>query len=105
MDGDEIFLFGFSRGAYTARAIGGLIARIGFLHKTVNFQQVYASYQKRQQASEAALPGADGIQSGFRATQRIKAIGVWDTVGSLGVPGNERTYAFHDTTISESKFI
>jgi len=96
--GDEIFLFGFSRGAYTARAIGGLIAHIGILGKSVNFQHVYDEYQKRTQNFE----GADEHQSGFRSTQTIKVIGVWDTVGSLGTPDKpmDRTYAFHDTTIS-----
>ncbi|KAF7979874.1 hypothetical protein HWV62_40649 [Athelia sp. TMB] len=104
--GDEIFLFGFSRGAYTARAIGGLIAHIGIIPKpvdsmeSVDFQKVYAKYSK---------PGrnfkAEGIteEFGWKSMQTIKVIGVWDTVGSLGLPMTSnltRSYAFHDTTIS-----
>ena len=97
VEGDEIFLFGFSRGGYTARAIGGLIALIGILGKGINFRQVYDRYQKR-----GSNFGEDEHQSGFRSMQKIKVISVWDTVGSLGAPDQpmDRTYAFHDTTIS-----
>ncbi|KAF9523020.1 hypothetical protein CPB83DRAFT_899147 [Crepidotus variabilis] len=99
IDGDEIFLFGFSRGAYTARAIAGLIAHIGILDKAANFQQVYEKYQKRGRN----FVGESKMQGGFRSTQTIKVVGVWDTVGSLGAPSDipaGRSYAFHDTTIS-----
>lgn len=99
--GDEVFLFGFSRGAFTARAISGLIARIGYIGKAVNFQKIYSEYQARSQE----WVGADEHQSGFRSTEPIKVVGVWDTVGALGVPGKEtdRSYAFHDTKISPSE--
>lgn len=101
--GDEVFLFGFSRGAFTARAIGGLISRIGYIGKTVNFQTIYDEYQRQGQNGT----GLDEYSGWFQSTEPIKVIGVWDTVGALGTPGKEMgpSYAFHNTKISPSKLI
>ncbi|EIN12506.1 hypothetical protein PUNSTDRAFT_42103 [Punctularia strigosozonata HHB-11173 SS5] len=81
---DELFLFGFSRGAYTARCLAGLIDCVGVLPKTDmdRFHELYARYQSNQSA-ELIKEKEAGILG--RST-RIKVVGVWDTVGSLGVP-------------------
>ena len=82
--GDEIFLFGFSRGAYTVRSLGGLIRNIGLLRReragalAVGFE-MYTSKKC----------GPDSITARkFRATNSnevtIKFMGVYDTVGSVG---------------------
>lgn len=82
---DEIMLFGFSRGAYTVRALGGLISQIGIMKKDAlrEFPSIYLKY------SEGKLSEKDCNHMAHRVDPkdvRIKVIGVWDTVGSLGIP-------------------
>lgn len=78
---DKLFLFGFSRGAYTARALAGMLNKVGLLQKgSVNLIP-YASdlYNTRNN---------DQIAAGFKKTYcnecKPHFVGVWDTVGSLG---------------------
>jgi uncharacterized protein (DUF2235 family) len=103
--GDEIFLLGFSRGAYTARAVGGMIGDLGLLTKEglMYFPEIYEDYQHRNDTRYVSkfrdIPFPDKPpfddpkyleeleRRGLTVTRiPIKAIGVWDTVGSLGVP-------------------
>jgi len=99
--GDEIFLFGFSRGAYTARSLAGMIANCGL--PTGSFTddcvtQAFAAYRDPvNRASMLAKLGACGL-----GDATIRMVGVWDTVGSLGIPAifgqvDERKYGFLDT--------
>ncbi|MEO6802531.1 MAG: DUF2235 domain-containing protein [Granulicella sp.] len=105
-DGDEIFLFGFSRGAYTARSIAGFIATCGL--PTGSFTddcvtQAYAAYRdKPNRAAILATLGACGLGQAI-----VRMIGVWDTVGALGVPAlaggiDAKQYGFLDTNLSPS---
>lgn len=101
--GDEIFLFGFSRGAYTARSVAGLIGYAGLLQKgdMDEFALVWEGYRLKNQ------PGRPDVLVHFPLRHQdvpIKCIGVWDTVGDLGIPGHldqifTRFYQFHDTTL------
>jgi len=103
-DGDEIFLFGFSRGAYTARSVGGLINFAGLIgkHDLDRFFELWDGYKER---GAAALAGFKGRHENVA----IKCIGVWDTVGSVGIPGDlakfdlffRRYYGFHNTDLGE----
>src|SRR5215468_11067155 len=102
-DGDEVFLFGFSRGAYTARSIGGLVGYAGLLHKADmdRFALLWEGYRLRGKQDQAD-PRPQFADRHFPV--RIKCIGVWDTVGSLGIPGNidkafADFYEFHDTSL------
>ncbi|MES0881808.1 T6SS phospholipase effector Tle1-like catalytic domain-containing protein [Roseibium sp. SCP14] len=90
-DGDQIYLFGFSRGAYTARALAGLIHMIGLIPID---QQNIASYALRayKQASfdgDFTIPWHFSKVSGAKPV-RIKFLGVWDTVASVIVPRPDR---------------
>jgi len=88
--GDEIYLTGFSRGAYTARSVAGFIRNSGLLRKDfVNskLEDAFTLYKRRDDKSH---PNSDEAKE-FRANYcyenvRIKFIGVWDTVGELGIP-------------------
>lgn len=103
--GDEIFLFGFSRGAYTARSIAGLIGWSGMLRKgdMDEFQVLWHGYKAKN------LPQPVDVLPRFPARHqavRIKCVGVWDTVGALGIPGaghafldTRNMYQFHDTNL------
>lgn len=110
--GDEIFFFGFSRGAYTARSIGGMIRKCGILQRE-SIQQ----YKKALLLYQDPDVDPDGGQAvAFRKEHSIvkegsipiQCIGVWDTVGSLGIPLRglrsltRRKYQFHDTELSSS---
>ncbi|TFK68525.1 hypothetical protein BDN72DRAFT_841565 [Pluteus cervinus] len=82
--GDEIFLFGFSRGAYIARALSGMICKVGLLPRH-NYPQldfaftVYNTYDK-----EGAVL-ARKFKDTFAMNVPIQFIGVWDTVSSVGI--------------------
>lgn len=103
--GDEIFLFGFSRGAFTARAIAGLIDQIGLLTRTgIPFLgEIFRDIQHRHDPDYHPKypnipfrnkPSADDPRYRQEMRRRgltilgvtIRAVGVWETVGSLGTP-------------------
>ena len=101
--GDEIYLIGFSRGAYTARSLGGMIAACGMATGAVSgdcVAQAFAAY--RNPANRAALLAGMGSCGLTQAT--IRMIGVWETVGSLGIPAifggvDYSQYGFLDTNL------
>ncbi|MBV9281455.1 MAG: DUF2235 domain-containing protein [Chloroflexi bacterium] len=85
---DDIFLFGFSRGAYTARSVAGLIRNCGLL-KREHLDQLsaaYTLYRRRDDASHPTAVESQVFRKAFAYEARIKFIGVWDTVGALGIP-------------------
>lgn len=105
--GDELFLFGFSRGAYTARSLAGLIRNSGIVKKIYSHMIPAANelYRRRDDASHPREEEAKKFRQDYSWETRIRFIGVWDTVGSLGIPGRFRTltswkYRFHDVELS-----
>lgn len=113
MDGDEIFLVGFSRGAFTARSVASMISKLGLLTRegVENFYSIFTDMQHwmdanyhdpypnspfpdKPKGAGAAKEYRDKLEKlGLtRITQangdliKVKAVCVWDTVGSLGVP-------------------
>ena len=86
--GDEIYLFGFSRGAYTARSIGGLISEFGLLTKRGmdGIAYVLDAYEKKTLSDPNTFKSLTDNYERAAADVPIKFIGVWDTVGSLGIP-------------------
>ncbi len=113
--GDEIYLFGFSRGAYTARSIAGLIHNLGVLCRC-NLPLVSVAYNHYKDRTDAWKPGGAESEK-FRKEYchpyptKIRFLGVWDTVGALGAPYGELLgrildalfkTGFHDVTLSRS---
>jgi uncharacterized protein (DUF2235 family) len=104
-DGDSIYILGFSRGAYTARSLVGLIRNCGLLRmsdKTL-IERAYAIYRSREEVdSEHAV----AFRSANSRSININFLGLWDTVGALGIPlqsfkeFNSEQYAFHNTRLS-----
>ena len=89
-EGDEIFIFGFSRGAFTARSLGGLIGTIGLVHprRLGKLPDGWAYYRTPEKQRDTPKARAHLAALGERLVDiPIKCIGVWDTVGSLGIPG------------------
>ena len=123
-EGDEIWLFGFSRGAFTVRSLAGFIRKCGILDKDHSrlIKEAYKIYRYRDTDSNPdRRGGADSVAATeFRekyaqknangeAMVAIRFIGVWDTVGALGVPLiGPRTriarwrWGFHDARLSRS---
>ncbi|KAI8963932.1 hypothetical protein F5Y11DRAFT_346006 [Daldinia sp. FL1419] len=115
VDGDEIILVGFSRGAFTARSIGGMISDLGLLTRegmeffypvfkdmqnwmNPNYEDPFPQvpFPNKPKGPRAADEYRDMlVKHGYTRVRqnkgkgdliKVKAIGVWDTVGSLGIP-------------------
>ncbi|KAJ3574362.1 hypothetical protein NP233_g1816 [Leucocoprinus birnbaumii] len=82
--GDKIFLFGFSRGAYTARALAGMVHKVGLLPKS-NYQQVPFAYKMYSREDETGWKQSAAFKKAFSIDVDIQLLAVWDTVGSVGV--------------------
>jgi hypothetical protein len=123
--GDRIFLFGFSRGAYTVRSAGGMISQCGLLDLSVPglkddliwaaVDRMFEHYRnpdngKQPPSAPHGLSFHNSAPDGS-GTKRtpIHFIGVWDTVGALGIPDDlallnliddPARHSFHDTDLS-----
>jgi uncharacterized protein (DUF2235 family) len=107
--GDELFLFGFSRGAFTVRSLSGLIRNSGILNMkyTDRIPRAYNLYRSRHPTYHPKEFEATLFRKTYAVEEvtKIKFIGVWDTVGALGNPlflkgiVSERN-EFHDTELS-----
>jgi len=110
--GDELFFFGFSRGAYTVRSLAGLVRNAGILksNKAERIPEAYAMYRRRGRAASPDSLAAEDFRHQHCHADRtpLAFIGVWETVGTLGIPSpfwgslNKRSFLFHDTALSSS---
>lgn len=119
--GDRIWLFGFSRGAYTVRSLGGMISRCGLLDASAPdlddkaiwamVNELFAAYRKKKTLKPTARRRFHNTPDGAmpNGTMDIHFLGVWDTVGALGVPDDvalinliddPAKHSFHDTALS-----
>lgn len=102
--GDQIHLFGFSRGAFTARSLVGFIASCGLLKRQSlgDLSVAWEYYRRAEPRSPADFHQRYG--SHVHADVEIAFLGVWDTVGALGIPTTVlhellmHDYQFHDTS-------
>jgi uncharacterized protein (DUF2235 family) len=88
--GDEIYLFGFSRGAYTVRALSGMIAMYGLLHRgniglIPYILKMYAKHTRDAEGMTQVFAVADGFKAAYSLEVTLQLVGVWDTVSSVGV--------------------
>ena len=96
---DEIFIFGFSRGAYTARSLSGFISICGLLQRgaPLGVNQLYKRHRRddetsirdlieQQAAGRTDFPREERWILNYGQAVPVKFIGIFDTVGSLGVP-------------------
>lgn len=115
-EGDEIFIFGFSRGAFTARSLAGLIAKCGLIERgaPLGVGQLYDRYKRDDHSvykideliAKGELPTLTREQRWvhqFCRRAEVTMVGVWDTVGALGVPAfsipgiSRKTFGFLET--------
>ena len=104
--GDEIFIIGFSRGAYTARSVAGMLARVGLLTKVAlveeRLPEAVHLYQGTKMPAGAFGESVDEFKHDHCHPAEVTFLGVFDTVGALGVPGFERdTPRFHSVQLSD----
>ncbi|EPS35160.1 hypothetical protein H072_11575 [Dactylellina haptotyla CBS 200.50] len=113
--GDDILLFGFSRGAYTARALSGLIIEAGILPPgaMVLFPKMLKAYKQRLKTPFTGESWFEKYKDEYGHMYhdvKIKFVGVWDTVGALGIPESWLSWVtgyndgnkFHNTEIHEN---
>ena len=122
--GDEIFLLGFSRGAFTARSIGGFIAAVGLLTRRGmdNFYPVFDDWEnqvkphyksewpdlpfpnKPRVTDPAYFKELVNLNLAQPEIPTVRAVGVWETVGALGIPQvlwpHPMDYAFTNSKVS-----
>lgn len=99
--GDELFIFGFSRGAYTARSLSGFISKCGILQRgaPLGVGELFDRYKKdsfprtirelttaRKKNPAEQLNTQEEWMLTYSFPAPVKFIGVWDTVGALGIP-------------------
>ncbi|KAI6017467.1 hypothetical protein EDC04DRAFT_478799 [Pisolithus marmoratus] len=82
--GDKICLFGFSRGAYTARALAGMLHKVGLLPRC-NHQQVPFAYKMYSKDDDEGWKQSTAFKKAFSIDVDIEFVGVWDTVNSVGI--------------------
>jgi uncharacterized protein (DUF2235 family) len=106
-DGDEVYVLGFSRGAYTARSLVGMIRNCGLVQKNLVDLKVgiaYGIYRTRDDGPDSST--AQLFRSMCSREITVKFVGVWDTVGALGIPlhimekFNLKFYEFHDAQLN-----
>ncbi|KAL1951075.1 hypothetical protein VTO73DRAFT_224 [Trametes versicolor] len=96
--GDKICLFGFSRGAYTARALAGMLHKVGLLPPD-NFQQIPFAYKMYGRTDELGWKQSTAFKKAFSIEVDIEFIGVWDTVCSVGVIPHRLPFTTSNTAI------
>lgn len=79
--GDRLFMFGFSRGAYTARAVAAMLHKVGLLDRGSPNLVPYASKIFKHERNEAVWKG---FAKAFGRLCPVHFLGLWDTVNSVG---------------------
>lgn len=134
--GDKVYIFGFSRGAFSARSLAGMILRCGVIRKDVEdvkipglvadlvttqqdgnlkvdvTDKVFAMYKHGYE--EKNRPDVEQFKRAYSTDTTVRLVGVWDTVGALGIPDDlfvpalrkfdraidAKLYGFLDTDLS-----
>jgi uncharacterized protein (DUF2235 family) len=108
--GDELYFFGFSRGAFTARSTVGLVRNAGVLRPEHRHRvdQAYDLYRDPRRDTEPNGIAAQLFRRSYSYDEvHVHFVGVWDTVGALGIPIDgfrppllSNMWTFHDTKLS-----
>jgi uncharacterized protein (DUF2235 family) len=107
---DELYLFGFSRGAFTVRTLAGFMNKVGLIKKDDDYYvpEIYACYESSRGPGSPEWTKAFHNVKTVRPSPPIRFIGVWDTVGALGAPGflgqilNKNKYQYHDIELNQN---
>ena len=112
--GDRICIFGFSRGAFTARAVGGMVNMYGLVHPAglaILPSMVRSYFSPKDAANRAGLGRNEfalDVATHFSLGRRplIHFVGVWDTVESVGMDlFGKGLKISNPPTIAEKRFV
>ena len=107
--GDQISVFGFSRGAFTVRSLAGMVYKCGVVDRAKpkvdeRIEEALTLYRSERRPDHADL---EKFRERHSITREVYLIGVWDTVGARGIPAgklgkiySEWKYGFHDTQLN-----
>lgn len=106
--GDDLYFFGFSRGAFTVRTLAGFMNKLGLIHKDDDYYvpDIYNCYESSKGPGSPEWAKAFHNIKDTHPCPPIRFIGVWDTVGALGAPGflgqilNKDKYRYHDIELN-----
>ncbi|KAG9044737.1 hypothetical protein FS837_007592 [Tulasnella sp. UAMH 9824] len=98
MKGDQICMFGFSRGAYTARCLAGMLNKIGLLTPS-NEEQIAFAYKHYINTDKGNEKDAKVFKETFSVNVEIAFVGVWDTVASCGLFGRHLPFTAQNQII------
>ncbi|MEA3490991.1 MAG: DUF2235 domain-containing protein [Campylobacterota bacterium] len=116
-EGDEIYLFGFSRGAFTVRSLGGMLSQglldLHYISSDFSWDRVKRAYKGYRIEGSTLDEWAEDEWVFFNQKREtpIHFIGVWETVGALGVPDdleifnifdNEKKWKFHNVSLGDN---
>ncbi|KAJ7626900.1 hypothetical protein FB45DRAFT_835209 [Roridomyces roridus] len=96
--GDRICIFGFSRGAYTARSLAGMIHKVGLL-PVCNHQQVPFAYKMYTRDDPVGWAQSSAFKQAFSIDVDIEFMGVWDTVSSVGLIARSLPFTTSNTIV------
>ena len=89
-EGDQIYLFGFSRGAYTVRALAGMVSMFGLLRPENDgmisyILKMFSRKTRKEGGMTPSFAEAAGFKKTFSRDAKLHLVGVWDTVSSVGM--------------------
>ncbi|PWN41652.1 hypothetical protein IE81DRAFT_324280 [Ceraceosorus guamensis] len=96
-EGDKICIFGFSRGAYTARALTGMLLKIGLLPAN-NSSQVAFAYKQFKDDTPTGWEQSALFKTTFCIDVKVHFLGCWDTVASVGFIPRQLPFAKNNTS-------
>lgn len=107
--GDEIYLFGFSRGAYTIRSLCGLINNCSILKSSGGryLEEAFDLYKTKRHKARSNHAIKWRSEHAVQDKTMIKFVGVWDTVGAMGLPFSlfgliEKKHLFYDRKLGSN---
>ena len=110
-DGDDLYFLGFSRGAFTARSIVGMIRKIGLVRAPLDSRTLKAAFDVYRDEHHPNCAKTERFRAKLNTRHvdrvNLRFVGVWDTVGALGVPVvgprsflARKRWGFHDLRLS-----
>ncbi|KAL1749316.1 hypothetical protein HDZ31DRAFT_27923 [Schizophyllum fasciatum] len=97
-EGNKIFLFGFSRGAYIARSLAGMLHKVGLLPRG-NRQQIPFAFTMYAREDKDGWPQSTAFKRSFCIDVSVEMVGVWDTVASVGIIPKRLPFTLSNTHI------
>jgi uncharacterized protein (DUF2235 family) len=108
LEGDEIYLLGFSRGAFIVRSVAGMMHNVGLLRPDAvdRVDEAYDRYRSHRRRHHPDAPSSRAFRERYARDATVHFLGVWDTIGARGIPltlfnaWNRWRHGFHDVRLN-----